>query len=464
MSITSYENIIKLRHNLAASQLTVFDIPNKNVCAIRDLLDRDLRYSDNGSEVGSANYVSKSMCYFIRAKALQREFFLPFWDTESFIPVRPQVFIDQLLKKGDILISKDSNIGESILLDKDYPNYMMSGALYKLPISKNKYYLFAFLKHDYFRKQLDLLVPKGSTIRHAKTSFLDCKIPFPGQKNKMEIIKYVEILTEAIYEKEIEIRRKNDVIFRLIEEELYNNQKNKKFNYRNPRFEDIKKTGRMDAGIYVEDFKRNSFLVENYKYGSQNIIDRGYKWARGTSLEIKGIGTRVDSEIFREGFYELVIPANISEYGTILKSSYIGTPKRLKTIKEGDIIFGGEGFKKGRSFVVCNDVNNIATNYHGIRLFRTKNDLQDSIFVRCFLAFWREKGMIDYIGVGGSGGHCAPKYFHFIETPLFPEEKKMEISKYYHLKSKNPPRNLTLTDFLIEDKKWNNSSGIIEID
>lgn len=29
------------------------------------------------------------------------------------------------LKEGDIIISKDSNIGEIVILDKDYPNYML---------------------------------------------------------------------------------------------------------------------------------------------------------------------------------------------------------------------------------------------------------------------------------------------------------------------------------------------------
>ena len=34
--------------------------------------------------------------------------------------------------------------------------------------------------------------------------------------------------------------------------------------------------------------------------------------------------------------------------------------------------------------------------------------------------------MIDHIGVGGSGGHCAPSYFHLIETPLFSTDKQKE--------------------------------------
>ena len=79
-------------------------------------------FSDNGNEVGSINYISISSHYFIRAKALQNEYFLPILDNETAVPIRPQVFSNFNLKEGDILISKDSNIGEIVILDKNYPN------------------------------------------------------------------------------------------------------------------------------------------------------------------------------------------------------------------------------------------------------------------------------------------------------------------------------------------------------
>ena len=463
MAITTYKDIISNKFNLAPSQLMTLSVPNKNKLFVRDLLSRKLESSDNGNEVGSVNYISKSPKYFIRAKALQSESFLPFITDQTAIPIRPQVFTDFDLKEGDILISKDSNIGEVVILDKDLPNYTISGALYKLPIQENKYYLFAFLKHKYFLKQLDLLVPKGSTIRHAKTLFLDCKIPFPNQKNKNGVVTYVELLTQTIINKEKEIRKKHKQILEKIEKELLENQKDKKFKYIEPSFNEIKEKTRLDTHLYIEEFKRNNFIVKNYKYGSTNLIDRGYSNARGTSLEIKGLGIRIDSDTYKEGFYELVTPTDISEFGTTNKSIFIGTSKKLKTIKKGDIIFGGEGFKKGRTFVVCYDSENIATNYHGIRIFKEDFDLIDAIFIRCFLAYWREKGMIDYIGVGGSGGHCAPQYFHLIETPLFPKEVKQKIAILYHNQT-DYPKSLNLKNFLEKDQKWNKQSGIIEID
>jgi len=462
MKSVSFNDLASI-NKLSPHQLSILTFKNRHFKKVKDLLDRKLRNSDKGIEVGSDSYISNSNHYFLRSKAFQEHSFLPQLEIDSYVPVNPNAFKQYHLKAGNILITKDSNIGEAIILDEDYPNFMYSGAIYRLPISNHKYYLLAFLKNKVFKDQLDALVPKGATIRHAGTKFLKCKIPFPNQTNSQQIIDYIEILAHAIVNKQIEIKNKNNEILSRIDNELMNNQKDNPFKYHHPSIQEVKSMGRLDVGVYSESFQKMNFLVTNYKNGHINLIDRGYKWARGTSLEIKGLGTRLNSDTYKEGFYELVTPTDISEFGTIIRSSFIGTSKKLKTIKDGDIIFGGEGFLKGRSFVVCDEVDNIATNYHGIRIYKQKKDLIDSIFIRCFLAYWRFKGMIDSIGVGGSGGHCAPQYFHLIETPLFSEKKKQEIANLYH--NRMPyPKTLNSSNFLTEDEKWNKKAGIYEID
>lgn len=137
--------------------------------------------------MGSINYIIDSHKFFIKTRALQSHSFIPIINKETITPIRPQVFKNYNLKENDIIISKDSNIGETIMLDEDMQDYMLSGALYKLPVDKNKHYLFAFLKHPYFLKQLDIMTPKGATIRHAGKRFLDCKIPLPNQKIRMRL-------------------------------------------------------------------------------------------------------------------------------------------------------------------------------------------------------------------------------------------------------------------------------------
>ena len=460
----SFNSIVEKDYTLSSSQYMDLIMPNDNFLFVKDFLRRPLRRKDLGVEVGSLNYIGQSTHYFIRTKALQSHSFLPEIMSETTLPIMPDSFVKMNLKQGDILISKDSNIGEVVILDKDYPNFMLSGAIYRLPVTEKKFYLLAFIKHNIFREQLDFMVPKGATIRHAKSMFLDCKIPMPINDSD-NVINFVEILTQAVINKERLIKERHETILKSIEKELLENQKPNKFCFELPRIKELEEVGRLDTSLYSKAFKEHNFKVKNYKHGSKNLISRGFTWIRGTSLEKNFIGIRVDSDKYVKGFYELALPTNISQFGFLDKSIFIGTPTKLKTILQGDIIFGGEGFEKGRTYVVVENSHNVATNYHGIRIINTNENLTESIFIRCFLAYWREKGMIDYIGVGGSGGHCAPSYFHLIETPLFKEEKQKEIALLYH----NPEidfqaETFTLANFLEKDNEYNQQAGIYELD
>ena len=463
MPVVTYNEIKELSFNLAPSQLSILDVPNKNEKYVKELLDRKLKPTDNGTEIGSINYIYKSTHHFIRAKALQPENYLINIDPETAIPIRPQVFVDYNLQEGDLLISKDSNIGEAIILDKNYSTYTISGALYKLPISNNKLYLFAFLKHKYFKNQLDLLVPKGSTIRHAKTLFLNCKIPFPTQKDDANIIKYVEALVQVIINKEKEIRRKHLLIFSLIENELIENQNSDQFRYAYPTLSDLKNNNRVNAGVYSEYFCENEYKIRNYKHGFNSIKELGFKVNRGQNLQVSCIGTSIYSNEPKDNFYTVIKPMHISIYGTTISHEYLGNSKNLKTLKSGDIIFGAEGFQKGRSVVILEDRNRTITNIHGITINHKKGNIELSIFIKCFLDYLRTKGLIDLYAVGGNGGSLAMKYWDVIPFPNFPEPKQKEIISLYH-KNVSYPQNLNLDSFVDKDNLWNSASGIVELD
>lgn len=291
-----FDTVKNNQFSLSPSQYKTLLMKNKNYLCVRDFLARKLTRKDLGTEVGSLSYIEKSPNFFIRTKALQEHSFIPQMTKESTLPVLPKMFIQTNLKKGDFLISKDSNIGESVILDQDYNSYMLSGALYRLPIKRWKYYLFAMVKHKIFREQLDCMVPRGATIRHAKTKFLDVKIPLPND-DRENIIKFVEVLTESAINKETEIRRKHDLIHELIDKELKENQKADRFAYDYPCFDEVQKNGRLDTSLYLEDFKRKNFFVTNYVHGRENLIERGFSCNRGTSLEKNFIKTRIDSEM-----------------------------------------------------------------------------------------------------------------------------------------------------------------------
>lgn len=448
---------------LSPSLFRRVEIKNQNVKKIRDLLDRELKPKDKGFEVGSKAYVYNSKFFFIRTKALQSTSFLPNYDKESIVPILPQSFKNYDLREGDILISKDSNIGEVVILDKDLPKYMPSAGIYRLPVSKLKYYLLAFMKNDFFKTQLNFLVSRGATIRHAKTLFLDCLIPFPNQKNSDEIIKYVELLTKAIINKEKEIRRKHKLILEKIEKELLENQKSNKFQYKLPDIEEIEKVGRLDTGLYAENFKKLDFLIRNYKYGVSNLEELDYKIARGQNLQISNIGKSIYSKKPKPGFYRLILSKYFTEFMTVVKDLYLGNPKKLKVIKKGEIIFSARG-NLGRVLVFCDEIKNTITNIDNIHITNLNRELFQNIFTGTFLNFLRINNYLSKIAITGSGADSFTKYqFNLLPIPNFPKSKQKEIAELYH-KSVDYPTNLTLYNFLEEDANWNEKAGILQLD
>lgn len=461
-STTSLKEIMERDFTLSATQYKTFCVDNKNLVRVSDFLDRDLRRDDLGSEVGSEEYVNFSDYTFIKTKALQEESYTINEARDATEYITPHSFIQQNLKKGDLLISKDSNVGEVIILDKDYPNAMVCGGIYRLPVTKNKYYLLAFVKSDLFRQQIDFLVPRGSTIRHGKTKFLECQIPMPN-KNATDVIRYVECLMKAIIDKEIAIKTKHNAILNNIDSELTNHQTQKAFKYTLPSFQDLLKYDRMDSCLYSRDFQEKEYLIKNYLYGTTSITDMGFKFVRGNNLAISVIGKSIYSDEYHNGFYTLILPKNISKYGTLNKIQYLGNSSKMVKIKKGAIVFGAEGNEKGRSYVVIDDVDDTITNFHGLTLYHEKLDIEISIFVKLFLDYLRSKGMIDAYATGGNGGSLSIKYWNIIPFPKLRNMKNL-VKIYHNTQCVYDAKNCDLDSFEQYDKEFNQKAGIYEID
>ncbi len=361
----TFNDIKSKNFSLSATQYKSFFIKNKNVVTVRDFLNRDLVRSDLGSEVGSDAYVEKSNYAFIKTKALQAETYLLDINKESVQNIAPISFIDSNLKKGDLLISKDSNVGEIVILDKDYPNTMLCGGIYKLPVTDKKYYLLAFIKNEIFRQQIDFLVPRGSTIRHGKTKFLECKIPLPT-KNQDITIKYIELIMKAIINKEKKIAEKYSMCSDLIMNELKHNQKKRVFKYSLPNINEIINSERMDTKIYSKEYKQSIFYVENYSNGCFTIP---IKKIHGGSTPKKRIISE-DSELD----YFWVTPTIFSNYGLLTTKNSINCTT-INILKNTLLIVnrtskGGEGKYVGMSYFY--DVDKLGKGQHnqGYILFR----------------------------------------------------------------------------------------------
>jgi type I restriction enzyme S subunit len=190
----------------------------------------------------------------------------------------------------------------------------------------------------------------------------------------------------------------------------------------------------------------------------------GVKTRRGPNLAVSVIGKSLYSEEPKPGWYQLIRPVNISEYGTLARMEWLGSPKNLPLVQQGDLIMGCEGFEKGRTIVMVDPIERCTTNFHGTVIYWPGSELWQVIFLRCFLDFLRQHGVIDWVGVGGSGGHMSPAYFDYLPIPKFPAEKQREIARLYHHDTPAPSGKPTLATFAGWHRQWNASLGIWDLD
>jgi len=438
------------------------EIPTSKTRFVRELLHG----YDKGGDPGSLHYLRHSTHYFIRTKALQSHSYLISSKGDAITPISPRVFKDMALSDGDILLSKDSNVGECAMVDGDsWRNHTLSGGVVRLRPLVNRHYLFAFLKHPLFVAELRAKVPRGATIAHANELWLDCRIPFPAQRDADQVVAYVAALAEAIMDKEKAIRTRDAEILRQIDAELSANQTSSgPFLYEFPSTNDVRMLGRLDAAIYSYECKSKVARITSYRRGSMTPTAAKFTVTPGPSLEMKLLQTRIDSDVPKSGFYKLLIPANISEYGTMDVVTWLGTARKLPLLRAGDILFGEAGFHKGRSIVLIDEPERATTNAHGLYARRGDGDLNKSIFFRCIFNWYRSQRLIDLMAVGGSGGHFSPNYFDFVRIPNFPQDLQKKIARLYHNSAPHPGRRPTLANFVAWHREWNENLGIWELD
>jgi hypothetical protein len=322
-------------------------------------------------------------------------------------------------------------------------------------------YLYSFLRSDFFVEQVWSMVNRGLYPRMDKGALDKILIPISSSN---QVIQYISALVHAIMDKEKLIRKRHAQIINLIDTELSNKQTGKKFIYSHPNLEEIKSTSRLDTGLYCVGFRSFKHRVENYAHGMTYLSKMGVQSRRGPNLAVSVIGKSLYSREPRKDWYQLIRPVNISVYGTLSTREWLGTPQKLPTVTAGDIVLGCEGFEKGRSLVLIDPIDRCTTNFHGTFLYWPGAELWQIVFVRCFLAYLREQGVVDWVGVGGSGGHMSPEYFDYLPFPKFPENVQLTIAKLYHNPSPAPKEKAKLTDFLDWHRRWNEGLGIWELD
>ena len=371
----------------------------------------------------------------------------------------------QIARQGDILISTVRTYRNGIAyVDSSAPNLVTTGAFLNIGDLTNyapqltKLYLYSFLRSEFFSEQVWSMLNRGVYPRMDADALHQIQLPVVEDSR---VIAYISALMQAMMDKERAIRARNQQILQTIENEL-DAQQTTPFVFDNPTIHEIRRVGRLDAALYSKQYKSVLHSIEKYKYGSTNPEADGFDVIPGPSLEIKLLRVRVDASEPRAGFYALILPTNISDNGTLIKTQYLGTPKKLPLLQNGDIVFGESGCH--RSLVLIDVKENCTTNAHGIYARRSDGNLTKSIFLRCFYDWLDKRGIIDLLSVGGNGGHFSPEYFSSLPIPKFPDAIQADIAQLYHNPTPAPSTVPTLEDFVEWHRSWNEDLGIWELD
>jgi len=408
--------------SFSPSSYETVSITNNNCHKLHDLISSDLK---KGQEVGSDAYIHKSNRFFLRTKALQAGSYLLDITQESSVPMIPQSFVDHKLRKGQILISKDSNIGEVAYLDRDYPAHMMSAGLMSFEIKNNPFYVLAMMKDPSFKKQLNSMVPTGTTIKHAKRIFLDCRIPFPNCRST-EMIKFIEETTKAIIRREVAIRANYRQIGDVFEGELFGSCKPKDFTHYMPRYSEINSDDlRLDTGIYEREYLRLISCIESYANGSFKI----------PLARIKAGSTPKNRRLNR-GYKKWITPTIFGELGFFTADERIHCTEN--NITRDCVIIKNRTLKEklGRfvGTAVFYDFEKMHLGHHNQGCYRVEDySSEDLKYIALVLNTQVYRKLCGYISLGSKMREIKMNQFAAIPFPnIGPKVQGVLVEYYYH--------------------------------
>jgi type I restriction enzyme S subunit len=446
-----YSNDLKNKnYSLSPWLYSKVNIYNKNIKKLSEILDDDLTTKYLGKEISRKSYINNSDYYFLTTRALNEDFFTLDKYSQSEIPMNPKKFKKLNLQKNNIIIAKDAKPGEVVILDKDYPNHMLSGGMYKLPLYDDIFYYFSILKSKFFKDQLNAKVPRGATLKHAGKLFLDCLIPIATESQK----KLLSNLTQSIILKENMIRKKQELTNETILNHLTSNSNELKKCY--PRINEIMNENRIDTGIYTHEFKMIESLLKNYK-NSYFCLDKK-KIQIGSTPKKRLIDENLNLK------FNWITPDYISDFGTLIKKVKINCDKA--NIKKNSVLIINRTSKAGLGQYV--GISNFydfkkygyARCNQGIYILSDFSD-EDLIFITSFL---NSKLMRSYCGNVSLGAKMKEmKSFHFSKIPFpnFDAEIKKKIINYYY---QNLDYEININNFDLEsDQEFNKKAGILDL-
>jgi hypothetical protein len=409
-----------------------------------------------GDSFLSTDFLPEEVCNkyrFIKTGNLfEHRLLVDYTQTEYCKPVG-----NDILEDGDILIAKDGNgtgLGEVSIYFKDY-NFekdYICGEILKIRVNPeyDKWYLIGMLKSNYFKEYLDVVTPGGSTLRHSKLLSLDFKVPFP--KNKKVEMEYISLLVQNLVNKEIQLNKKRNRINSIISNELHENCNwDNIAKYKQPTIKKIKADGRIDTGIYSEEYVKLEQMIKNHKNGYYHLEKSSVSPGRTPKDYIY-------TDEKRKNTYLWITPKNINSL-ELSYETFVYTQDSTK-VKGHDIILSGIRYL-GYGFFVEKDTT-VYCNQNTLVVSQSK-DRNEQIFLLAFftssigkeLQFaWRVDGLVPIIYKDD---------FMKIPIPDFRQEKRNEIVDLYYKDEYFQGENIPIANYLTEAKKRNKNLGIYQL-
>ena len=452
----NYQDLLKHKSN-SLSPSDYLDINIKsNFEYLEDLIDMPIY----GKEVGRANYMDTSSLKFIRTKCLQNTSIL--LNLHEAIGLNPRSFRNFNLKKGDVLLVKDSNIGEICYVHKDLKNYAISSGIIKLNINDkiNKFYIIGIMKSSFFKEQIELMTPKGATIRHSGNNFKYTKIPIPKD---ITIINKISLLTQSLINKEVELQNKFEQINLLIQNELEENQLSNTFSYEMPSYNDLLIHNRLDTGLYTKEFKEIEHLIQNYKNGYYHLSSKNLK---------SGSTPKENDRIFDFGDINWITPTNINDYGVMDKIPKIAIKSKKFNISKNCVLFSNATSKgkKGEyvGITYFYDYDLLGKGQHNQQLYKLENQSKNKLlFLTSFMNSKLVRKLCSNISLGSVIKGMKSLDFEKLSIPLFSKAKQQEIAKLYYNSDDTYLKHILEFDihtYKQIDTKINKKSGILDLD
>lgn len=450
MTTINFIDIMNNRCILSPNNYKTIDLSGVKLIELSKVVSK----VEKGIEVGSQNYIGESDYYFLRTSGFSGNYFTFDKNNNSYLKITPSVYENMNIKSNDVLICKDSNVGEVVYINKDMPNTMYSTGINKLLFYSNPKYYFALMKNNKFKEQLESLIPKGATLKHAKDLYLKCRIP---DNKDQKVIKYVEDLVDIILDKEELIRNKNLYINKYIYNEIMSHQKKTNFIYLFPTLDEIKKINRLDTGNYTADYKFNEFKIMNY--------EKGYFYIQKEC--ISGGNTPKKRYIANDENlkYCWVTPSVINDDGTFYAGMKIECEKN--NINEDCILVINRtskgGFGEYVGITSFYDFDRLGMGQHNQGIYKVSGYDRDLlIFMSALLNSGIYRKMCANLSMGSKMKEL--KLNNILQIP-FPKFSMKTIRKIVGLYYNNFSKRYEVNEknFVVQNKEWNKHAGLLDL-